>query len=246
MKLLGKIAVVTGGAGSLGSAIARRFLAEGAGGVVISDLDPAAVDAAIDALDDDRVEGVVGDVTDPASTDAMVDEAVERFGQLDVMVNNAGVLGRNGRVHNQPLDEWRRVLDVNLLGVVNGTMSALRVMRPRRRGAIVNTASVAGMTVWTHASPYGVSKAAVIQLTKSTALEYADEGIRANCVCPGSFPSGMLDQVPRQAIDPITARHPLGMGDVDTLAAAFAYLASDEARWTTGAALVVDGGYSLP
>lgn len=245
-KLAGKVAVVTGGAGTLGAAIARRFLDEGADGVVIADLDPESVAAAIDAFGDDRVEGVVGDVRDPASTDSIVGAAVGRFGRLDVMVNNAGVLSGNGRVHNQTLDEWRRVLDVNLLGVVNGTVSALRVMRPRRSGVIVNTASVAGLTVWTHSAPYGVSKAAVIQLTKTTALEYADEGIRANCVCPGSFPSSMLDQIPRPAIEPITARHPLGMGDVDSLAAAFVYLASDDARWTTGTALVVDGGYSLP
>jgi 3-oxoacyl-[acyl-carrier protein] reductase len=91
-----------------------------------------------------------------------------------------------------------------------------------------------------------VAKAGVIQLTKITALEYARDGIRANCVCPGSFQSPMLERLPDAAVEQIVARHPLGLGDADALAAAFVYLASDDALWTTGTALVVDGGYSLP
>jgi 3-oxoacyl-[acyl-carrier protein] reductase len=110
----------------------------------------------------------------------------------------------------------------------------------------VLTASVAGMTAWSHAAPYCATKAAVIQLAKVAAVEYARDGIRVNCVCPGTFLSAIHDGLPPEALDAVAARHPLGLGSAADLVGAYSYLAGDGSRWTTGSALVVDGGYAAP
>ena len=119
-------------------------------------------------------------------------------------------------------------------------------MRQQGSGSIVLTASVAGLTAWSHAAPYCATKAAVIQVAKVAAVEYARDGIRVNCVCPGTFLSAIHEGLPAEAIDAIAARHPLGLGAAEDLVGAYAFLASDASRWTTGSALVVDGGYSAP
>jgi NAD(P)-dependent dehydrogenase (short-subunit alcohol dehydrogenase family) len=175
-----------------------------------------------------------------------VARATERFGRLDVMVQNAGVLSPNGRIHNLATEDWERAFQVNVLGAVNAIRAAVAVMRPQGSGSIVLTASVAGLTAWSHAAPYCATKAAVIQLAKVAAVEYARDGIRVNCVCPGTFRSAIHDDLPPEALDTIAARHPLGLGAASDLAGVYSYLASEASRWTTGSALVVDGGYSAP
>ena len=119
-------------------------------------------------------------------------------------------------------------------------------MRPQQSGSIVLTASISGLTAWSHAAPYCATKAAVIQLAKVAAVEYARDGIRVNCVCPGSFRSAIHADLPDEAIAAIAARHPLGLGAADDLVGAYAYLAGEASRWTTGSAMVVDGGYAAP
>lgn len=243
MRLKDKVIVITGAAGSLGSALAKRFVEEGAGGLVLTDLKSPGLTALSQAV---RSNDVVmeGDVTDANSLEAVVAAAVEKFGRLDVMVNNAGVLGPNGRIHNVTPEQWQKVIDVNLMGVVHGTTAAVKVMKAAGHGAIVNTASVSGLTAWSHSAPYCITKAAVIHLTKVTAIEYAADGIRANCVCPGSFHSAMFAGVPNPAIEAIDSKHPLGLGTVDALLGTYVLLASDESSWMTGSAVTVDGGYS--
>ena len=167
--------------------------------------------------------------------------AVERFGRLDVVVSNAGVLSPNGRIHNLRTEDWERAFQVNVMGSVNAVRAAVGVMRPQGGGSIVLTASVSGMT-----APYCVTKAGVIHLAKVAAVEYARDAIRVNCVCPGTFRSAIHEGLPEEALDAIAAKHPLGLGAADDLVGAYAYLASDASRWTTGSALVVDGGYSAP
>ena len=183
---------------------------------------------------------------DFAQVEAVVSLAVERFGRLDVLISNAGVLSPNGRIHNLATEDWERSFRVNVLGAVNGIRAAVPVMRAQRSGSIVLTASVSGLTAWSHAAPYCATKAAVIQLAKVAAVEYAATGIRVNCVCPGTFRSGIHDDLPAEAIDTIAAKHPLGLGNAADLVGAYSYLASDASRWTTGSAIVVDGGYAAP
>jgi NAD(P)-dependent dehydrogenase (short-subunit alcohol dehydrogenase family) len=248
VRLTGKVVVVTGAGGILGQALAERFVSEGAEGLILSDYDTAALDKALSGLDASgtSIRAEPADVRDPAAMDRLVDVAVQDHGRLDVMVNNAGVLSPNAKIHNLTEDSWRLAIDINLLGTVNGIRSAIRVMRPRRSGSIVSTASVAGLTAWAYAAAYCVTKAAIIQLTKVAAVEYAQDNLRVNCVCPGVFPSNMHRDLPDEAMRSLASRHPLGLGTAQDIAGAFVYLASDDARWTTGLALVVDGGYSAP
>ena len=230
-----------------------RSAAQFAGGpdtdVVLSDVSEASLEATLDGLPDRRgrrrdAAGRRGRRS--AQVEAVVARAVERFGRLDVLISNAGVLSPNGRIHNLATEDWERAFRVNVLGAVNGIRAAVPVMRAQRSGSIVLTASVSGLTAWSHAAPYCATKAAVIQLAKVAAVEYARDGIRVNCVCPGTFRSAIHATLPPEAIDTIAAKHPLGLGSADQLVGAYSYLASDASRWTTGSALVVDGGYSAP
>ena len=238
-----RVVVIMGAGGALGAAISRRLADEPDTQLVLSDVSQASLDATAKDLD---AETVLADVSNPEQVDAVVAHAVERFGQLDVLISNAGVLSPNGRIHNLTTEDWERSFRVNVMGAVNGIRAAVPPMRVQGAGSIVLTASVAGMTAWSHAAPYCATKAAVIQLAKVAAVEYARDGIRVNCVCPGSFRSAIHDGIPEEAIEAISSRHPLGLGAADDIAGAYSYLASDDSRWTTGSALVVDGGYAAP
>ncbi len=243
-----RVVAVTGAGGALGAAISARLAGEPATDVVLSDVSEASLDATVAGLPAARggVETALADVSDPDQVAAVVDRAVTAFGRLDVLVSNAGVLSPNGRIHNLATEDWERAFRVNVLGAVNGIKAAVPVMRAQRSGSIVLTASVSGLTAWSHAAPYCATKAAVIHLAKVAAVEYARDGIRVNCVCPGTFRSAIHDELPPQALDAIAARHPLGLGTAGDLVGAYSYLAGDDSRWTTGSALVVDGGYAAP
>jgi NAD(P)-dependent dehydrogenase (short-subunit alcohol dehydrogenase family) len=243
-----RVIVILGAGGTLGSAISRQFAGEPDTALVLSDLREAALHETIAGLPatDTPVEAVTADVSDFDQVAAVVKSATDRFGRLDVLISNAGILSPNGRIHNLDTQEWERAFRVNVLGPVNGIRAAVGAMRPQRSGSIILTASVAGMTAWSHSSPYCVTKAGVIQLAKVAAVEYARDNIRVNCVCPGTFLSTMHEGLPAEAVDAIAAKHPLGLGSPADLVGAYSYLAGDGARWTTGAALVVDGGYAAP
>ena len=243
-----RVIVITGAGGVLGGALSAHFAGEPDTDLVLSDVSEPSLDATVSGLPepDGSVETVLADVSDIAQVEAVVARAVERFGRLDALISNAGVLSPNGRIHNLSTEDWVRAFRINVLGAVNGIRAAVAVMRPQRSGSIVLTGSVSGLTAWSHAAPYCATKAAVIQLAKVAAVEYARDGIRVNCVCPGTFLSAIHADLPTEAIDAIAVKHPLGLGSADDLVAAYAYLASDASRWTTGSALVVDGGYSAP
>jgi 3-oxoacyl-[acyl-carrier protein] reductase len=245
---MGRVVVITGAGGALGAAISQRLASEPDTDLVLSDVSAPALDATLAALPDANgsVATQLADVSDAEQVASVVALAVERFGRLDVLISNAGVLSPNGRIHNLATEDWERAFRVNVLGAVNGIRAAVGVMRSQRSGSVVLTASVSGLTAWSHAAPYCATKAAVIQLAKVAAVEYARDGIRVNCVCPGTFRSAIHDGLPEEALDAIAGRHPLGLGSADDLAGAYSYLASDASRWTTGSALVVDGGYSAP
>ena len=243
-----RVIAITGAGGTLGAALSSQFAGEPDTDVVLSDVSAPSLEASVNGLPKRRgaVETKQADVGEVAEVEAVVGLAVERFGRLDVLISNAGVLAPNGRIHNLSTEDWERALRVNVLGAVNGIRAAVPVMRTQQSGSIVLTASVAGLTAWSHAAPYCATKAAVIQLAKVAAVEYAREGIRVNCVCPGTFLSGVHSDLPPEAIDAIAAKHPLGLGAAADLMGAYSYLANDASRWTTGAALVVDGGYAAP
>ncbi len=244
----GRTIIITGAAGALGNAIARRLGSEEAVSLLLTDINQDGLERTAAELESipAEVETMPADIASQESVDGLVRQAVDRFGGLHVLINNAGLLSPNARIHNTSDEDWERAFRVNIMGAVHGIKAAVPIMRAAGGGSIINTASIAGVTAWTHSAPYGATKAAVVHLTKIAALEYARDGIRVNCVCPGSFRSAMQAELPEAAIESIVKRHPLGLGAADDLAGAYAYLASDESRWTTGAALHVDGGYSLP
>jgi 3-oxoacyl-[acyl-carrier protein] reductase len=243
-----RVVVITGAGGALGAAVSRQLADEPITDLVLSDVSGPSLEATVSGLPvtDGSVVTTLADVSDLAQVEAVVSLAVERFGRLDVLISNAGVLSPNGRIHNLATEEWERAFRINVLGAVNGIKAAVAVMRPQGSGSIVLTASVAGMTAWSHAGPYCATKAAVIQLAKVAAVEYARDGIRVNCVCPGTFLSAIHAGLPQEALDAMAERHPLGLGSAHDLVGAYSYLAGDGSRWTTGSALVVDGGYAAP
>jgi len=243
-----RVVAITGAGGALGSAVSSRLAGEPDTDLVLSDASERSLAACVAGLGEagGAVETLLADVGDPEQVRAVVGRAVERFGRLDVLISNAGVLSPNGRIHNLTTEDWERAFRVNVLGAVNGIRAAVEVMRPQRSGSIVLTASVAGLTAWSHAAPYCATKAAVVQLAKVAAVEYARDGIRVNCVCPGTFLSAIHEGLPQEALDAVAGRHPLGLGTPADLVGAYSYLASEASRWTTGSALVVDGGYSAP
>ena len=243
-----RVVAIIGAGGALGAAVSAQLAGEPATDVMLSDVSAASLDATVAGLaaTEGPVETMLADVSDYDQVEAVVTRSVERFGRLDVLISNAGILSPNGRIHNLRTEDWERSFRVNVLGAVNGIRAAVGVMRPQHAGSIILTASVSGLTAWSHAAPYCATKAAVIQLAKVAAVEYARDGIRVNCVCPGTFRSAIHDGLPPDALDAVAGRHPLGLGTAADLVGAYSYLAGDAARWTTGSALVVDGGYSAP
>ncbi len=243
-----RVIAITGAGGALGAALSAHFARDSGTDLVLSDVSTPSLDATVNGLAEvnGSLETMLADVSDLAQVQAVVARAAERFGRLDVLIGNAGVLSPNGRIHNLSTEDWERAFRINLLGAVNAITAAVAVMRPQQSGSIVLTASVSGLTAWSHAAPYCATKAAVIQLTKVAAVEYARDGIRVNCVCPGTFRSGIHAGLPEEALEAIASRHPLGLGSAGDLVGAYSYLAGDASRWTTGSAMVVDGGYSAP
>jgi NAD(P)-dependent dehydrogenase (short-subunit alcohol dehydrogenase family) len=238
-RLSGKVCAITGAGSGIGLATTRRFLAEGAE-VAALDLDPARAGEAGAHLT------TVCDVTQECSVEAALDECIERFGRLDVLVANAGI-ALERRLDDTELTEWERVLRVNLTGVFLCAKHAVR--RMPQGGALVFHASMSGIVATADEPAYCASKAGVIALARSIAVDHAAQGIRANCVCPGVVDTPMtVEQFAphpefRRAVE---AMHPLGrFAEPDEIAAAAAFLASDQSSFVTGAALVVDGGYSV-
>ncbi len=226
----GRIALVSGAAGSIGAAVADRLADEGAT-VVRSDLAETGGEFACD-------------VTDPDSVAATVSEVIRRHGRLDVLANVAGI-GVARRIGDLTLDEWRRVLDVNLTGTFLLSQAALPALI-EARGTIVNMASMAGLRATPYNAAYCASKGGVIMLTKSMALEFAGDGVRVNAVCPASVDTPFLRgfKLPEGADMALLSRAASPMGrliDPAEVAAAVAYLASDEAATVSGTILVIDG-----
>ena len=245
MRLEGKVALITGAARGQGAAEARLFAQEGAKVLLadVSDPEGMAVAAEIAEAGGDAVY-VHLDVTNEAEWDAAVQVAVSSFGKLDVLVNNAGIW-RRGHVMETSSEQWDDIMDVNAKGVFLGTKAAIPEMRKAGGGAIVNISSTAGLVGSKTSSAYSASKGAVRIFSKSTAIQYASEGIRANSIHPGPIDTDMGDQVwpDPTSRDASIARTALSrIGTAQDIAYGALYLASDEASFVTGSELVIDGG----
>ena len=248
---MNRAVLVTGAASGIGRAIASRFLREG-DRVAAMDLDLAALEIARSESwpnVGERFMPIAADVSNARDAAAAVAEARERFGRIDVLVNNAGITGgpQATRLHETSVEEFDHVWGVNGRGVFLMCRAALPHMLAQGAGAIVNIASVAGIVAFPARAAYNASKGAVVMLTRSVAVDYAAAGIRCNAVCPGMIDTPMthwrLEQAELRA--QVVARIPQGdVGGVDDVASAVWFLASAEARYLNGSSLVVDGGYS--
>ena len=239
-----RTAIVTGAASGIGFSVVTRLIAEGAN-VVLADVDDAALEARLGELGEERAMAVHTDVSDLSSFEATVAETTTRFGGLDILVNNAGIGVIRATAELDPAD-WRRVLSVDLDGVFFGCRAALPEL-VKHGGAIVNMASVAGHGADAGQVVYNAAKAAVINLTRTVAVEYGPSGVRANTVSPGRTMTPPNVQIARwgNLEAEYAERTPLGRGaEPHEIAAAVCWLASDEASYVTGADLVVDGGLS--
>ncbi|MET7759428.1 SDR family oxidoreductase [Streptomyces sp. NPDC005389] len=237
--LAGLRAVVTGGASGIGRAVARLLDAQGAA-VAVLDLEPAAAH--------DTLTAFRADVADDTSVREAVAAAAAALGGIDILVNNAGI-GAAGTVEDNPDDQWHAVLDVNLLGVVRTTRAALPHLRRSDHGAVVNICSIAATAGLPQRALYSASKGAVLSLTLAMAADHVREGIRVNCVNPGTVDTPWVARLLDAAPDPeaeraaLGARQPTGrLVGAEEVAAAVAYLASPAAASVTGTALAVDGG----
>jgi NAD(P)-dependent dehydrogenase (short-subunit alcohol dehydrogenase family) len=247
----GKVAVVTGAAGGIGRATAIRLASEGAR-IVAVDVNPSELDETLAAVRDAGSEGlpVRADVTDAADVERYVAEATTHFGGVDFLFNNAGIEGAYAPLTEYPEETFRRVLDVNVVGVWLGMKYAGPAMRERGGGSIVNVASTAGLGGTPNLIAYGASKHAVIGMTKSAAIELAPE-TRVNAICPSPIETRMMRSIERGANpdDPESAREafaqsmPLGRyGEPEEVAALVAFLFSDDASFISAGIYTVDGG----
>lgn len=252
-KLQGQSAIITGGASGLGQGMAARFVAEGAS-VVIADIDPQRGGEVARELGP-GARFIKTDVSDAAAIEAVVNETVAAHGKLDVMVNNAGFGGVMGGIAEIDIDGYDHTMNVLLRAVFVGMKYAARQMLTQGHGNIISTASVAGLnTSYSTPHTYNTAKAAVIQLTKSVAVELGPKNIRVNCLCPGfiatpifagpmDIPSQVRDKVPDAMAPFLAEMQPIRRaGQVEDIANAALWLASDEASFVTGHAMVVDGG----
>ncbi|HTA07978.1 MAG TPA: SDR family oxidoreductase [Streptosporangiaceae bacterium] len=235
-ELTGLSAVVTGGGSGIGLAAARLLAARGAR-VAVLDLAPG-----------EEFLGLHADVTDDASVRSAVDSAVDRLGGIDILVNNAGI-GAMGTVADNTDEQWHRVFDVNVVGIVRVSRAALPYLRASAHAAIVNTCSIAATAGLPQRALYSATKGAVLSLTLAMAADHIHDGIRVNCVNPGTADTPWIARLLSQAEDPaaeraaLAARQPMGrLVSAEEVAAGIAYLASPAAASVTGTALAIDGG----
>ena len=251
IRLDGKVAVVTGAAGVIGTATIQLLAARGSRIVAVDRREQDLKTAIKDLPDSAQAVAITADVTREDEVAEYVRAAVDEFGTIDVFDNNAGIEGEIISMTKYPVETFRKVIDVNVVGVFLGLKHVLPVMLKQKSGSIINTASIAGLIGSPDVAVYSASKHAVIGLTKSAALECAGTGVRVNCVCPGLIDSRMLSAiiegrnpgnapVPNEKIvERIPARR---LGQASEVASVVAFLASDDASYVSGSAYTVDGG----
>lgn len=243
--LKGKTALVTGAGSGIGRAVALAFAAEGAN-VVLTDLEQKGMDETLRLMDREgsgRGVAVIADAGKAEDHDRAVAQAVETFGGLHAACNNAGIGGEANPVADLSTEGFRRVIEVNLLGVFYGMHAQIPAMLRGEGGAVVNIASILGQVGWENSSPYVASKHGVVGLTRSAALEYAKQGVRVNAVAPGFIQTPILGQ-DQGALDYLASLHPMGrLGQPEEVADLVVFLCSPRASLMTGGYYPADGGY---
>jgi 3-oxoacyl-[acyl-carrier protein] reductase len=242
--LVGQHAIITGGAQGIGLAVARRLHAAGAA-VALLDLDGdrARAEAEAMALDGAPAIGLTGDVADAAQVEAAAAQTLDRFGSVEVLVNNAGIVGRKAPCWEQTDANWQRVLAVNLTGTFNCCRELSRHMRDRGYGRIVNVASISARDGNASCAPYSASKAGILGLTRALALELAGSGVLVNAVAPALIATARNGSRPAHETEPLIARIPLGRAGLPAEVAALVhYLASEDCSFSTGAVFDCTGG----
>ena len=245
MRVSGKVAIVTGGSRGIGFATAK-ILSENGAKVIITGKDKKRLEKATSEISGSI--GIIGDIRNTQDVKNVVSKTVKKFGRIDILVNNAGIFPKIKQLHKIEDNEWDEVLDVNLTGQFRFTREVIPYLQ-KTSGSIINISSDAGLKAYQgfNADAYSASKAALIILTKCWALEYAKDKIRVNCICPGVVDTDMTKPFLKTQNDKefMDNEHPLGrIGQPEEVAKAIIYFASDDASWTTGAVLAVDGGQS--
>jgi NAD(P)-dependent dehydrogenase (short-subunit alcohol dehydrogenase family) len=241
-----KVAMVTGGGSGIGAAIARRFAEEGAT-VVVADLDEKAASKVAAGIEKDAgiAVAVQQDVGDPRSVEQSVAFAIDKFGQLDVAINYAGITGDLAPTADYSLEGWDKVIAVNLSGVFYGMKYQIPAMLRSGGGSIVNIASILGSVGARDSAGYNAAKHGVVGLTKTAALEYSKDGVRVNAIGPGYIDTPLLNALDREMYDGLVNLHPIGrLGKAEEVAELALWLASDKASFVTGSYHLVDGGYT--
>jgi 2-dehydro-3-deoxy-L-rhamnonate dehydrogenase (NAD+) len=239
-----RVAIVTGGAGALGTAMSERFVRDGVR-VVVADVALEPARALAERLDPSGSSAlpVAVDMADYATVEAMVGSVLEWAGRIDIMVNNAGVAEESVPTWEMPLAAWQRTIDIDLTGVFYGTRAVLPTMLERGWGRIVNISSIAGKEGKHNPAAYAAAKAGVIGLTKAVAFEVAPHGILVNAITPGTIASGNWAKVSAELQEEVRKRHPVGrVGQPPEVAALVAWLSSDECSFSTGAVFDISGG----
>ena len=246
MMLKGKVAIITGGARGIGHSTAVKFAAEGAK-VAVCDINPELMQQTLAAIRSagGEAEGYRVDVTKKETLAAMVKAVMAKWGRIDCVVNNAGIV-MDAQLKNMTDEQFDKVIDINLKGVYNSTRMVVDIMLAQGSGVILTTSSVVGLYGNFGQTNYAASKFAVIGMTKTWARELGRKGIRAVAVCPGFIRTPILNQMPEEVLKGMAAKVPSGqLGKPEEVANVFAFLASDDASYINGAVISVDGGMTL-
>jgi NAD(P)-dependent dehydrogenase (short-subunit alcohol dehydrogenase family) len=245
MDLKGKVALITGAASGIGESTALLFAKEGAK-LILTDVSEDKGNSVLKRVKELGAEAIYlnADVSKAEDSDNTVKKALEKFGKLDIAVNNAGIGGPQAGVGEYEIEAWDKVIAINLSGVFYGMRYQIPAMLDNGGGSIINVASILGSVGFAHSAAYVAAKHGVLGLTKSAAIEYSSKGIRINSVGPAFIKTPLLEGLDQELLDQLVSLHPIGrLGEPDEVAQIFLWLASDKASFATGAYYPIDGGY---